>query len=561
MRKILAFTFSICISLGVFAQVPGEDASLKQNTKGKKFLKEQKWVTPHKRPPKRKKITYERYFNYYMAMDSVGLAGPNPQNTGFVNVHKDSLVIVPENGDGFGIFYHSVGMMIEPTSIVFNDLHGQLGANRVYTEYTNWRLDSIRFPYAYDRPVDSAMFPEFVTKQDTAYEFMVNGMHRDSLEYNFDTTWMYTNTDTTALSSWRVDFFDNAGEPDIIETVHAYPPYNLYDTAQTGMPDTQHLQPDTTIYNSMRTYNYQDTNQVKKHVVDTLYIDFYRERVNDGTTQSLVEGFYNFADEPGETFDTIRFMAPTYSRGQRRGRRAFLTQRVLLTEEEATDSVSKVIRRAVGLTANNRKGQEMVMGATVTFSPGYPYKPNDTILDATTGSVEYKNNSFRIFRYWDESGYRMTSYNNGVALLTDQIYYPNEVNDFLQQVYLPQNSSQNADGGISAMLFYNMDFHLTATNTGLEDMNSTGSDIMSAYPNPVKANSSIQIDIDLKKAQNVNLALFNTIGQPVKKLGNKQLENGKHSISMSTDQLEPGIYFLKLKSENHEETAKISIVK
>jgi len=402
------------------------------------------------------------------------------------------------------------------------------------------------------------MFSETFQKQDTAFEFTVNGAYQDSITYERDTTWRYTDNDTTALMAWTIDFFNNAEPPQVVETVNVFPPYNLYDTAQNGV-DTQMLaNPDTALQNSKTPISYEDTRMVKRQVVDTLFLQVSRERLNDRNPTSMISGFF-----PSSTTrtDTVRFVAPPYSINSRKSSAATMQETILLTNEDSTgSSLIGRISESIGLTANNRLGEEIVMAATITFRPGYKYKPTDTLLDARGGNLEYKNNSFRVIRYIDESGFLMQSVNNGMILANPQIYnndsYDDE--DLRKNFYIPTNSPLQSNGQPSNMTFFDMSFHLTATNTGIEDQKQT--QISTAYPNPAATNSTVHVELDLDKPQRVSLSLYNTLGQPVKELGSRNLNVGKQTLKLSTDNLDPGVYFLNVQSDDHEETTRISIV-
>ena len=87
----------------------------------------------------------------------------------------------------------------------------------------------------------------------------------------------------------------------------------------------------------------------------------------------------------------------------------------------------------------------------------------------------------------------------------------------------------------------------------------------SAHPNPF--NPSTTITFNLKKAGNVHLTVYNTLGQSVRKLINGQsLEANKHSIvwngkNDSNAQLPSGIYFIKIQADNFTATERVVLIK
>lgn len=79
------------------------------------------------------------------------------------------------------------------------------------------------------------------------------------------------------------------------------------------------------------------------------------------------------------------------------------------------------------------------------------------------------------------------------------------------------------------------------------------------YPNPF--NPSTQIAFDLPSASNVELSIYNVLGQEVKTLINQQMEAGSHIITFDGSNLSSGIYFYRLSAENFTATKKMMMLK
>ncbi len=79
------------------------------------------------------------------------------------------------------------------------------------------------------------------------------------------------------------------------------------------------------------------------------------------------------------------------------------------------------------------------------------------------------------------------------------------------------------------------------------------------YPNPF--NPSTKIAFSIPTTGNVKLVVFNSLGQQVAELVNKQLISGQYEIDFTATNLPSGIYFYKLSSENYSETKKMILVK
>ncbi len=104
------------------------------------------------------------------------------------------------------------------------------------------------------------------------------------------------------------------------------------------------------------------------------------------------------------------------------------------------------------------------------------------------------------------------------------------------------------------------------TISSLEDENYTVSEFALAqnYPNPF--NPTTQIDFYLKSAQKVKIEVFNTLGQKVALLTNKEYLAGKHSVNWNSVDLKnnlvsSGIYYYKLSAGDYSSIKKMVLVK
>ncbi len=79
------------------------------------------------------------------------------------------------------------------------------------------------------------------------------------------------------------------------------------------------------------------------------------------------------------------------------------------------------------------------------------------------------------------------------------------------------------------------------------------------YPNPF--NPTTMINYSLEKGGNVNLTIFNSLGQKVTDLVNKVQEAGNYKIKFNASNLASGIYFYKLQSGNFTKTRKMILMK
>jgi subtilisin-like proprotein convertase family protein len=79
------------------------------------------------------------------------------------------------------------------------------------------------------------------------------------------------------------------------------------------------------------------------------------------------------------------------------------------------------------------------------------------------------------------------------------------------------------------------------------------------YPNPAK--STTTIEFSLKQPSDVQLVIFNMLGQPVAQLANDYFSAGNHLIVAGLHQLEPGQYFYQLKTDRFSKVMPMVIIR
>ncbi|MBK7104955.1 MAG: T9SS type A sorting domain-containing protein [Ignavibacteriae bacterium] len=79
------------------------------------------------------------------------------------------------------------------------------------------------------------------------------------------------------------------------------------------------------------------------------------------------------------------------------------------------------------------------------------------------------------------------------------------------------------------------------------------------YPNPFNPKTNIQFSIP--EISNISISVYNIIGEKVETLLNKKLEAGLYSIIFDASELNSGIYFYTIKTENFIQTKKMIVAK
>ncbi len=100
--------------------------------------------------------------------------------------------------------------------------------------------------------------------------------------------------------------------------------------------------------------------------------------------------------------------------------------------------------------------------------------------------------------------------------------------------------------------------------TGIERDNKTENipseyQLSQNYPNPF--NPTTKISFSIPKATNVELSVFNILGQKVATLVNKELAAGSYKYDFDASNLTSGIYFYKLQAKDYSQVRKMMLLK
>jgi len=96
------------------------------------------------------------------------------------------------------------------------------------------------------------------------------------------------------------------------------------------------------------------------------------------------------------------------------------------------------------------------------------------------------------------------------------------------------------------------------SNTAISEVEKL-ENLVSAYPNPF--NPETKINFTLAKSGQVNLSVFNSKGEIVAHLLNRELQSGNHSALFNAVNLNSGIYFYKLTVDGVSVVRKLALVK
>ena len=120
-----------------------------------------------------------------------------------------------------------------------------------------------------------------------------------------------------------------------------------------------------------------------------------------------------------------------------------------------------------------------------------------------------------------------------------------------------QDDAGNAAAGVPAKYVYQSAKVLVTDVTGMEEI-STGV-YFNMYPNPTNGITTLAFKLD--KDQNVNVQVFNMLGQQVYSDNEGTVSSGNHTISIDGSALQNGVYFVRFTSDNATTTQKLIIQK
>jgi len=79
------------------------------------------------------------------------------------------------------------------------------------------------------------------------------------------------------------------------------------------------------------------------------------------------------------------------------------------------------------------------------------------------------------------------------------------------------------------------------------------------HPNPF--NPATVISFTIPKATNVNITVYNSLGQAVSELASQEFSAGNHSVNFNASNLTSGIYFYRIESAEFSQTMKMMLLK
>jgi hypothetical protein len=97
------------------------------------------------------------------------------------------------------------------------------------------------------------------------------------------------------------------------------------------------------------------------------------------------------------------------------------------------------------------------------------------------------------------------------------------------------------------------------TNSGENNSFSNSFELSQNYPNPF--NPVTRINYTIAKAVDVNIAVYNMLGQEVKTLVNRFLPAGQYSVNFDGSGLSSGVYYYRITAGDFNSVKKMTLIK
>ncbi|HKI47280.1 MAG TPA: T9SS type A sorting domain-containing protein [Balneolales bacterium] len=237
----------------------------------------------------------------------------------------------------------------------------------------------------------------------------------------------------------------------------------------------------------------------------------------------------------------------------------------------ATDSVYMVVEEPMlALTQGWTPGESSITGAKTAASIEYiHFKPSQADPNVYELTINLKAKTLNVFafRIWygqpmDPAG---TGVSNGGGFDPGRYYYqyiqPNVVNGQIQwpSSFTMATLNYQSDPPLPYELPPDYEKLLPISETKGADGLPTKFSLFQNYPNPF--NPTTNITFAVPQTSNVELTIYNTLGQKVATLVSQKMSAGTHSIEFNATSLASGMYLYRLKAGNYVSIKKMMLIK
>ena len=211
---------------------------------------------------------------------------------------------------------------------------------------------------------------------------------------------------------------------------------------------------------------------------------------------------------------------------------------------------------SISVNANNT---DNLVGYTLTFKSGIK-----TVIGSDTAMMLYQKDPTTL-----PNGIRRTNYFGFYfAQISDTISWQNPTyynTSLLAPWWCAYTVTNDWYGFVSGNAysheyFVDADFHLSSLNAGVNETKNSDFIWSSIFPNPVKVGSRVSVNFNLKAQSEINIQVYNLVGQLVKTISTEKYNSGENAVNINVDGLKAGMYFVNIDVNGYSQTQKLSVV-
>lgn len=287
-------------------------------------------------------------------------------------------------------------------------------------------------------------------------------------------------------------------------------------------------------------------------VVDTLFVYYFK-----GNTIS--KKGYTTQSNPGVTYKYADF-GYTYS-DRSAANYSFIDTILLSDKSRATThsstgwglkSLTLPVNHDLSVSSSSGGNANNLLAVGFKFKPGMAYDTTYTLEDLRD-SAQIPSNT----KWVNYFGFQFSS-NQGPEVVNSSYYNTS--------LYQPSDAAFKPAGTIfDNMLFpgtvytndrYNsIAFHLASANSGVNELENINS--LNAFPNP--ANGKTTISFNVRSNEQLNIALYNLVGQKVMDITNGKFSAGNHEVEANLSNLKAGVYVYSISNGTNTQSRKLVI--
>ncbi|MDZ4756811.1 MAG: T9SS type A sorting domain-containing protein [Bacteroidota bacterium] len=329
--------------------------------------------------------------------------------------------------------------------------------------------------------------------------------------------------------------------------------------------------------------DYLQLGRYNVYTIDSIQFPYYYIRSTDGSvTDKLNLQYLNNSNfkvkggfgSPGPTPAYPEVGMPNYDHTANKAPNATVEKTFDLTINDTnSQDDARWLTLTVNKAVNTNSGQ--ISAVVASFEPGTSHNkvaPFDSLgADSFNGApITNRFNQFyykfvydqtRVFEDNQNISAPNKVYQNGLfipgALLYD-LYPPASS---LHDVYFPGTLIYTRTQGTERVpVFPIFRYYISCTNIGIADLENKGFMLGEVYPNPSNG-QNVRIPFELAKTANINISIYNNLGQVVKTVANGQFAQGVNGVDVNTSDLNSGVYHYTLNMNGFSTTQRFVVSK